>query len=547
MENPPKSYFSFATMKDYIDRTKSIWEKVTGTMIEMKYDDDHAYVTGDATRCQINLPDSMPDGEKKIKFNHESAHIIFDSLIGHFNTLCAEQYTLLPLETQKMSLEREIKDIFRDVLNVIDDERIESLMGEVYYGTGLDFQKTLKEIGSKMKEPAINPIDAIYCARFGRPDLIDKKYRDDAMKAMEDVRMTEKEGTIIVSNEYIKKHVSPYIIKNLPPNMPIPPVMQALMEAFSGRGQSCDHKSLGKALKYDKNKSLEDCKADGITRVGDVKDDIEKQARTRNNLLMPDADKIDMVNRDAEYNDYVIDYGLANGLNKILRNIQAKRKPKLKDSGDTLSIPAVIQRKAQGYGDKLFIDNRRVQHMTLTISIDASGSMSGYPLDTARDMVATMYKAIDGIKGIHLNAVVWGGGRGNQVGITNITNIKQCKAIRCHDGYGGTPTPYAVEYSVREIERMKGKNKLLIVITDGCPNGVGEGYRDAYQITYDEVKRARNKKIGVFGVFIGAGNAPHMQKLFGKQGYMCVTDMKEGSSRMLTKFRDLVLAQVKHG
>ena len=552
MEFPPSTYFSFATMKDYIDRTRTIWEKVTDTNIKIQYNDDEPSVSGNGDWAIINIPPDQDEKTQKINFNHESAHILFDSLIANFplanKAICRDN---IPIKIREQGYQEDIVDVLNVCTNIIDDERIESLMGEVYIGTGKDFKEKAKELGLVFTKTSENPVSALFMARFKRLDLLHKKYKD-AEKVMEDVRLTEKEGTIVVSRKYIEDLVIPYILDNLPnkDGTKPTPALQALFDECRYQAKKCDHKNLSSGGVADKSAinsgDISKLKEAGLTKVGDIKDKIEKQARERNNTIMPDADKLDFVDRYKESNDYFVNPVIANGMNKILRNIQAKNRIRLTDCGDDLSISEVIKRKARGWGDKVFTNRKRVSSLEVTVSIDASGSM-GTTINIARDMVATMFKGIEGVKGINLEAIIWGGGNQGNVGISVINNIKQCKSIRVHNGYGGTPTPFAVEYSVRTIERRKGRNKLLVIITDGSPSGSGDGYRDAYQLTYDEVKRARGKNIGVFGMFIGGYESDHMNRLFGKGGYMVVNDMQGASAQLLNRFQRIVLQQVKRG
>ncbi len=550
-ESPPTSYFKFATMKDYIDRTRTIWEKVTDTMIKMEYIDDEPSVRGGNDYAIINIPPDQDERIQKINFNHESAHILFDSLIVNFRGENEKIYKeKIPLQIRNLDLKEEMMSIFNVCTNIIDDERVESLMGEVYMGTGKDFKARSKELGLLLTKEAKDPISALFMARFQRDDLIPNKYKE-AVKTLENVKLTEKEGTLLVSKKYIEDYVIPFILSNLPDKEnPVPTLqLQNTFEECSYQSRKCDHNDLVSNSIIDEEsleEGLEKLKEGGLAKVEEVKDKIEEQARSRNSLLMPDADKLKFIDRYVEDNDYYVNPIIANGMNKILRNIQAKNKVKFTDSGVDLSIAEVIKRKARGWGDKVFTRRKRTSNLEVTISIDASGSM-GTTISTARDMVATMFKGIEGVSGINLEAIIWGGGDLGGVGITVINDIKQCKSIRVHEGYGGTPTPFAVEYSVRTIEKKKGRNKLLVVITDGSPSGSGDGYRDAYELTYDEIKRARNKNIGVFGMFLGGYESNHMDRLFGKGGYMIVEDMEEASGKLLDRFQRIVLQQVKRG
>ena len=50
---------------------------------------------------------------------------------------------------------------------------------------------------------------------------------------------------------------------------------------------------------------------------------------------------------------------------------------------------------------------------------------------------------------------------------------------------------------------MKGKKKLLIVITDGYPNSAYDSNLNAEQMVRKEINRARANGIGTLGMMVG--------------------------------------------
>ena len=56
------------------------------------------------------------------------------------------------------------------------------------------------------------------------------------------------------------------------------------------------------------------------------------------------------------------------------------------------------------------------------------------------------------------------------IGITEINSMKDVQNITLADGYELTPTHMGLEYSGQMLKNMKGKKKMLILITDGMPN-----------------------------------------------------------------------------
>ena len=428
---------------------------------------------------------------------------------------------------------------------------------------------------------SVNPLDALHNAREFRTDSIPKEW-EEAQDIMTDVEMKDKEASIVLSKLYIKNVLNPWILNQLAnckslgelkpdPNgkyeykvngdMPITSKADldgAFQTAYTENRQ-CDHRELeaetcdsqdlkdmcaqvnrGEGI----DKALEKLEGRAYDLIQQFKDKIEEEARKARRSFCPNVDKIRQCNRENNFNHPIANHEISKGINKILKFLQIRNKPRIRDTGEEISVPAVIQRKARGYGD-VFIQQRNKNRLAICVSIDASGSMNGFPIETARDMMATMYKAIDGIKDVEIRGVIWAGSS-DTVGVTQVHNLKECRFIHTESGeYGGTPTAYAVEYSERIVEEMKAKKKLLVVITDGYPNSI-QGNISAEQLVRINVNRARKKGIATMGMWVGgSAGDDNMDRMFGKDGYVPVTDMKDASSKVIKEFKKVVLSQYK--
>ena len=571
------------------DKTKSIFTAVKKTKIfvtEFEGDNyifkrDHGVDAG----YVINIPKKPNSGiNRYTAFNHELGHYAFDSFNNQFGLHINEELANIPTEHQDKALE-----IYRTVFNILEDQRVESLMGSIYLGTGKRFKQTRRRLGSMKPSDhkAKDPLDSLHCAREFREDSVPRKF-NDAKQIIEKIAKKDSDASIILAKHYIKTTVNPWLLtqlKNLDkeagddqskmkkdPTKPIEPtplLKKVFKQSFLENRQS-DHRELSdmneldtmedtkdsiKKSETDLEGSLQDSAKNAKDKIGDIKDAIEKEARLSKQSSMKltegvqehkDNDKLSHSYEGVEPNNRV-----ASQLNKIFKLLQANNKPRISDTGDTISVQEVIRRKSRGYGD-IHIKQTPKNSLAIRVSIDASGSMHGMPIKIARDMMATLYKSINGINNISLKGVVWSGSEYNTA-VCDVNNIQQTDRIVTHGAFGGgTPTPQGVEYSERQLESDKGKKKLLIVITDGYPNSCSNSNLTPEQMTRKEINRA-NKR-GIITLGIGVGMRQHgsdnrtddnMALMFGKRGYMLTSDMENTSNLVIKKFRDIVIRQLK--
>lgn len=536
-----------------LQKTGAIFESAKGTKIKWQKNAKHEnYIyrdKKDRTMYHISLAHpAHPQIPMYTAGNHEIAHMAFDTFTGKS---CKEFYAKwvdkFPKDFKYKPL---AKEMYEMLSNVIEDERIESLLGDIYVGTGRRFTDYKKALAPTYKEKAKDPCSAILLMRFGRPDLVPKEWRPQCAKALNDVLMTGKDGLLTCGEEFVDKLLHPWLLKN---GYKIPIVYVTggdcgkMAGDFNGK---CDHRMLGndsgdKAKAPKKAKSLSDCKKQGGQEVQDVSDEMEKSSRTLkeapHNQMPDDAGKITYLNRYDPSIPLEINSFIARGINKVFKELQSKSRLKLHEFGEALDMPALILRKAKGYGN-VFKAPKVKTDLTLVVSIDVSGSMNGEPVDSARKMCATIFKAIEGLKGIRFHCFVWNGNSG-QLAITEVNSLKECRSINCA-GPGMTPTPEAMAYSVARIKQLGGKTKCLIFITDGSPDNGGEGTR----VVRKWVREARKDGIIVVGMYPSGGEAGEdygMEEMFGKGHYMVFEDMDRASARVIGTFRQLAFAQVK--
>jgi len=167
--------------------------------------------------------------------------------------------------------------------NIIEDERIESLLGDIYIGTKKRFDEYKVDIGASYKEKPKDPCGAILCVRFGREDLCPKEWRDEAKRALRDVKMTGKDGLLTTGERYVKKIVHPWLIEN-GYKIPIIYVSSGACGKNAKKfNDKCDHRMLGNET-FEKKppkeaKDLSACKKQGKKDVEEVVNNMEKQSR----------------------------------------------------------------------------------------------------------------------------------------------------------------------------------------------------------------------------------------------------------------------------
>ena len=587
-----KPVLSFSSL---CDKTKSIFSAVKGVDIQVTEQDGENYIfqanEGTKNRFIINIPKRPVAGlNRYTAFNHELGHYAFDSFNNMFNLHINEELAEIPKVHQDKALE-----IYRSVFNILEDHRVESLMGSIYLGTGKRFVQARKRMGNlKPKEhKAKDPIEALHCAREFRDDAVTRTY-SDANYVIDKIQKRDNDASILLAKHYIKTTVNPWLKKqfnNIDPkgdpntpkdgNKPITskPKLDSLFKKQFKENRKCDHRELtnqgeleeetekkmkqkcenfSKKTKNDLEKQLQESSSSVKDKIKEIRKKIEEEARQSTGNHDNSNDTIKEYKGEEKFGSYSYrgeEYNnmrIARQLNKIFKLLQARSKPKISDTGDGISIPDIIKRKARGYGD-IYVKTVPTESLAVVVSIDASGSMSGNPISIARNMMAVLFKSIDGINNVKLKGVVWSGTE-SYTSACEINNKKDLPAINTHGVFGGgTPTPNGVRFSLEKLVGMKGKKKLLIVCTDGYPNSSSEPNLTPEQQVRKQVNIARKKNVNVFGIGIGMrenrrgdGRDDSMETMFGKSGYITTLDMEDTEKTVIKKFRDVVIKQMRN-
>ena len=172
---------------------------------------------------------------------------------------------------------------------------------------------------------------------------------------------------------------------------------------------------------------------------------------------------------------------------------------------------------------------------------------SQYQIDTARNLVATLFDSIKGIPNIEIHGNVWSSNQSGDVGITEIKNIQDVKKISIHDYYQMTPTHVGLEYSMEMLKRMTGYNKLIILITDGFPNYSKNDKIVPRQVYLKTCRRSLQKLLKVTPNVLCVSVTEHEsanERLFGKKRIIAVRNMQDASKKIVKEFRKFIVKNV---
>jgi hypothetical protein len=216
---------------------------------------------------------------------------------------------------------------------------------------------------------------------------------------------------------------------------------------------------------------LSESKKEGESQVTEIKNAI-------NGMQVPkEPSHIHKEKRYSTNNKPEPNNSIVNGLVNILRKIKERNVITVDESGDEVDVDSYINVKQKGFGNA-FESFKRDNGLPIMVTVDGSGSMgnsmSGASnISKARDLVASLFKVAEQHSEITVQCNVWSSSSGGDVAITDIKSLHDCNQISTGvdstNGYYETPTHEAIKYSARKLKEMRGRNKMLIIITDGYP------------------------------------------------------------------------------
>ena len=595
--------------KDFFAKTKHIVEHVRNCKIDLVYWRDENWVQdvnlsnsgsthGKHFRVNIATP-SVKGIEKFTALNHELGHVLMRSPMSEAKELINKW-----LESDYHNLDGKDIDkkynLYWNAFNVLEDQRIESLMGKLWLANIKRFQTARRKLGKLHKKVTNNPVSVLLVIRFLRPELVKKTdHFEELSTALKSVENTGKYGALLqlrklkhILDEYFekknrRKKELEFKLRN---NNNI---SKNEREEFNEELQECKEAEIPKEKntpkfsteKIDDPEEWDDMmnklSDDNLTEdeLDDMEDEMEDagtEELTDIKESMSDGSSVDLtpsyvlrVGR-AGVNTNLPNKKISKQLKSVFRRISEIHKPKIGYDGDDIDTEVYIENKARGSDlTKCFIDKKLEHGASILISIDGSGSMRyADKINEVRELVTTLFDSVENYANVELKANIWSSNYKGDVGITDINNKEDCRYIVTeNDGRCSfTPTHLALDYSSKQISKMKGRKKILILITDGNPEYSNNQYKLKRNILSVMCKKAFLKaKRSTENIMIlhvtgngcnstvkgkrcyyypskcnGCYTKDYLNECFGKRYVTSVPSMKHASDKVVQQFREIV-------
>ena len=493
--------------------------------------------------------------------------------------------------------------LYHEIFNVLEDQRIESQISKSYLGHKKRFEATrynLGQAGFGDYSDFENPAFALLAIRFMREDLVkNTKYYHIYKQALDDVEETDRFGglRVLISIKYC---IDEYLAKQKPqPNSPksghstivggkdIPVTKieknnwedhtteeQRNNPNFSTRyGDNLIKKAKEKLPKNDKTmkqespdfplpselkklnhseKEIQELLENGIKEGEKQHQEIREKLISR---YRPDNTPSNVRKISRLSNNYSIDYKTAKAMNKIFKLLKFRSKSIIDSSGSQIDVDEYIENFSKGTNLNRCYENSKPDYgVSIVISIDASSSMrSDKKIIIARNLVATLFESIKGIKNTEIRGNIWSSDTSGEIGITEINNIKDAKKISVVPQYYLTPLHMGLEYSTKMLKEMRGEKKLLILITDGYPN-YSKNDSDIPQSIYNKQCKKSLQKVlkitpNVICFLVGqehSGIKRIMTEIFTSKRFITVPTMEKASQNIVKKFRHFIGKNVQN-
>ena len=574
--------------KDWFEKTTDIVEGVRDCKVTLTYLNQQNQVADSNWQTAkkehdkeffLNVATPAVKGiEKFTALNHELGHILFE-------TPMAEAKKIIKKWTQNedgkyLEIDGDLRSkTYWNMFNVLEDQRVESMMARLWLANDDRFDKAKKNRGKLHKKCPNNPIDKILNIRFFREDLV-KKQRDFKVlkQALEDVIDTGRMGGLVVLAQ-----LKPIIDSYFPPIDKPPKVPKGRINVGASDKKTDDkivngitdlpdaHKpspddgsDSSKLSDWDNSNQTSDDTVDDIadnklpddyqnkidslkTDGDDTIDDVKASMAGDNGDVDATPSYAMKIERSKE--NYEVNETISAGLKKVFRRMAEMPKTKVGYDGDEIDIETYIDNKARGYDlTKCFLDKRYAQGASIVISIDGSASMAGHAIEHVRDLVATLYDSVREYKNIDMRANIWSSNSRGDVGITEINKLEDCKYISVYNTNqcAQTPTHLALDYSARQVKKLKGRKKLVIMLTDGLPNYSNNHFKMSktqnMKMTQKALLKLRRATPHIMVILIGGrwGAKEYMENIFGKKRLMTVSSIDLAADKVVSEFKALV-------
>ena len=602
--------------KEFFSKTCHIIEQVRDCKINITYYDEENLVKEEVSRAEANAIPSMKKSheyrlnvatpavkgiEKFTAFNHEAGHILGETPIAEAREVI-ESWTHADTEQRKkqdMNIFKSKDGAMREktywnMFNILEDQRIEDMMTRIWLANQKRFTRARTNRGKLHQKCNDNPIDVMLNIRFFREDLVKRKHNWREFKeALEDVVGTGRMGAILVLTKikplidkfYDDKAKEEKRLLNLEKRATTPETIakheKAIMkhaknahepESFDGS----DHKGLNKnnprpnpdgskfnpnqlPKEHEKEKLQSSIAGEKVKGKADIKN-IQNIMSGGDGSLEATAVPSYVTRVERKQSPVNVNHEISNGLKKVFKKISEMPKEKIGYDGDEIDMDAYLEGKIRGYDiSNCFVDKKMTHGASVVISIDGSGSMRGSNIDQVRNLVATLYESVKGLPNIEIKANVWSSNSKGNCGITDINSKEDCHHINVMDSnYYFTPTHLALDYSSRQLKQMKGRRKLLIMITDGVPQYQNNFFNMKRDVLLKMTRKSMLKvmratphimilHVGRNGRYVRGLNMTtdeYLSAIFGAKRIMNVP-MYDVSDIVVKRFQDLVVRTLK--
>ena len=481
--------------------------------------------------------------------NHECWHILFDS---QFRII----HNILGSWTDNRN-ERNKFTYYKFTLNLLEDTRIESLGGKIWLGTGKRFLKMRKKRGEyifvdekihkekwEWKPTKDSPPNVMLMIRFMQGDKWKKNKYYNAMKqALEDVELTGKFGSIKVMLK-IKPLLDEWWEDNiLDDHKNIPRQMFVTDQTKDWMGDEATPENVNDLqdnISDDLEEEIKKEKENGKDIIKEINDKLSDSNRTDDNDDVSYVRYVDRPEAEATYNERI-----SNSMRKLFRKLSMIPRERINDQGNEIDIESFIMNKIEMKNlNECLIDKKLERGICLLLSVDVSASMQGRKISTARNLVGTLFKSVEGLNNVDIKAQTWSSNSEGKITIEEIEDYDDVKSVNC--GYGGeTPTHLAIDYAVRTAKRMRGEKKLIIILTDGHPQYHKNNYRfylkQLITMTQKSLQRALKHTPNIMCIHIGEkSEIPLMREIFGSR-FIHTNGVNEASERIIKEFKTLVI------
>jgi uncharacterized protein YegL len=574
--------------KDWFEKTTDIVEGVRDCKVTLTYSNmqnqvaDKNWQTAAKDHDKeffLNVATPAVKGiEKFTALNHELGHILFE-------TPMAEAKKIIKKWTQNedgkyLEIDGDLRSkTYWNMFNVLEDQRVESMMARLWLANDDRFDKAKRNRGKLHKKCPNNPIDKMLNIRFFREDLV-KKQRDFKVlkQALEDVIDTGRMGGLVVLAQ-----LKPIIDSYFPPIDKPPKVPKGRINVGASdkktddkivkgitdlpdahKPSSDDGSDSSKLSDWDNSNQTDDQITDDIAdnklpddyqnKIDDLKTDGDDTIDNVKTSMAGDNGDVDAtpsyamkIERSKE--NYEVNETISTGLKKVFRRMAEMPKTKIGYDGEEIDIETYIDNKAKGYDlTKCFLDKKYARGASIVISIDGSASMSGHSIDHVRNLVATLYDSVKEYPNIDMRANIWSSNNKGDVGITEINSLEDCKNISVYNQMhcAQTPTHLALDYTARQVKKLKGRKKLVIMLTDGLPNYSNNHFKMSrtqnMKMTQKSLLKLRRATPHIMVILIGGrwGAKEYMEQIFGKNRLMTVSSIDVAADKVVSEFKALV-------